>query len=71
MSEWVSVNDRLPGKKGRYWVGHDRGENQVFITQMAVYDPEKTKFRWLGSEPFSVILGVTHWRPLPPPPKKK
>lgn len=71
MSKWVSVHDRYPGTKGRYWVGHYRGDDQVFVTQMAVYDPEKTKYRWLGSEPFSVIVNVTHWMELPEPPRKE
>ena len=71
--KWVSCEDKMPKKKGRYWVCHYRGEDHLPVTQMAYFDPERTKFRWSGYEPFSVITGVTHWAEIPPPPvvKKK
>lgn len=71
--KWISCEDKMPKVKGRYWVCHYRGEDHLPITQMAYFDPSKDRYRWSGYEPFSVIVCVTHWMPLPEPPvvKKK
>lgn len=66
---WTSVDDHYPKYKGRYFVCHYRGENQINPVQVAIYDPEKDLRKWFGMEPFSVILGVTHWMRIPKPPE--
>jgi len=67
--EWISVNDRLPEEGGRYW---------CFLEHQN--DLGKSNFQWNCSfnETESVFSDstlndgeiVTHWMPLPEPPKK-
>ena len=62
-NEWISVKDRLPETKGRY-----------FICQEKEYYPESVNFypikidgsHWIN-DGFAVF--PTHWMPLPEPPK--
>lgn len=77
MSEWISVKDRLPDKTGRYLVLKNRiapdclGGNRADIVilrffvdkgfRMPTHIPE-----WINKE---INEEVTHWMPLPPPPK--
>ena len=82
MPRWISVKERLPEKDGDYlvWVclEEDVGEPfcGIFPFDANVpdfgrweeyYDPET--YGWSGSE-FLPIAGVTHWMPLPTPPKE-
>lgn len=69
MSEWISVEDRLPKHSLHYdvWQGGDRvidcfysEENKVF------YEYEKDHCGYWGWEEMD---DVTHWMPLPPPPE--
>ena len=66
-SEWISVEDRLPD-----W--EEKAVMQILIVRKAydtakeaMYNPNIKKFMSLG---FSVLEDVTHWKPLPQPPKQ-
>lgn len=70
MSEWISVKDGLPEVPQGY------EQVQVIIwsengLDVAWYQSNNNEFYdmagWLGSE----INGVTHWMPLPEPPKEE
>ena len=61
MSEWISVEDRLPGHDGMVlmWGTHT-------ITHIGFYSEVTGK--WFDSEDGEWLAGVTHWMPLPEPP---
>ena len=65
MNEWISVNDRLPEKNGEYivFVKFNLIPDKVMtIRYENRYEKDKEK-SW-------IIAGlVTHWMPLPEPPK--
>lgn len=60
MSDWISVNDLLPGDDGV--IVWDGGE--VSYAMIAVRD--EGGIYWYNNGPF--FQGVTHWMPLPKPP---
>ncbi len=60
--QWVSVEDRLPNKKGTYLVSF--GLNGNVATRMF-----KSGYWWGGIRPHSKNDCVSHWMPLPDPPK--
>jgi hypothetical protein len=72
--EWISVNDRLPedgdaiiayGK----WTGEIAGDMDYQVSS-GTWDA-KRKFVILDSDYYTAeLIGVTHWMPLPPPPKE-
>ena len=57
-SEWISVEDRLPEREGKYLTFTIKGEVQLnwFVSFLADAEPEFDYW-------------VTHWMPLPEPPK--
>jgi hypothetical protein len=67
MAEWIDVNERLPEEEGRYIVctknitGWKPLKNTVFICGYMFND-----FIYMGWE----NNPVTHWMPLPEPPKE-
>lgn len=62
--QWISVDDRLP--EGNVLVIDAYGEINV-----AFYDDSIEEF-WLSCDGTAVIIAdVTHWMPLPEPPKTK
>lgn len=63
---WISVKDILPEKSGHYLVYIQGGD--VYNIRLARYRAEKNK--WGTAEAYSYFEGVTHWMPLPEPPKK-
>ena len=58
MSEWISVEDRLPESGGRYLVILNNGQLCIAIWVAAYWA--------IGVD---TISNVTHWMPLPEPPK--
>jgi hypothetical protein len=61
--EWISVQDYLPDKEERvlcFWPKHFISQFQKFNTTIEVL---------LDKEGF-IRGGITHWKPLPKPPKK-
>lgn len=67
--DWISVEDKLPKKYG-YYLTHDKNNNFVAKdngTKIYRFYPKTKKFWWFGNiEP----EGITHWMPLPKPPKE-
>lgn len=63
MSEWISVKDRLPEENGRYLcIWEDCDKKNI----------DCVNFRD-GFFPWEELLGerlITHWMPLPEPPKE-
>lgn len=60
--EWIPVTERLPEKDGWYLV------SDGFISWTAMFLGEKTV--WAGNFKFG-LTGITHWMPLPEPPKEE
>ena len=65
---WISVKDRLPEKAGRYlcWFGLN-----VFCVgaDVATFVPEQKAF--MSLEYARELWNITHWMPLPEPPKEE
>lgn len=75
MSEWISVKDRLPEEHEDYIVvacdeGCQCGEGIWYSTVVVVADFYKGCWTWEhnGTE-YDISDIVTHWMPLPEPPK--
>lgn len=60
MSEWISVEDSLPEEAGLYNVVLDSGIVSARTFNEGVF--------WGGMRPIG--QSVTHWMPLPEPPKE-
>ena len=75
VQEWISVKDRLPEKDGCYIVtacdeGCSCGDGIWYDT--VVIEAEHYKGEWLWNEngtEYDITCFVTHWMPLPQPPK--
>lgn len=79
MSEWISVEGRLPESDDEFLVVA-YGEVRTCMFNPWLSDPSKNRehsYQWFeeldipnfGSERYNVG-GVTHWMPLPEPPKQ-
>ena len=66
---WISVKDRLPEVGGWYLCFKEAAFVPGLRTD--VHRWSATKEEWMGSEVGSRIVGVTHWMPLPEPPKEE
>ncbi len=69
MGEWISVKDRLPEKRGEYlcyfrYPGIDV-PSLNFICDVICQNTYQGSGRWLSD-----MNNVTHWMPLPEPPKE-
>ena len=64
---WISVEDKLPDKSNRYLVYFGKGIGTTTKTAYWL----RTKQKWMGSEAHSTITDITHWMPLPEPPKEE
>ena len=65
VDEWVSVKDRLPEESGYYLVFADIGRSEVLS-----YSKKYKAFNAFDdSYSESNVIPVTHWMPLPNPPK--
>ena len=66
IQEWIPVTERLPETFGEFTVAV-KTENGRMFSDYADYDPYKQSFRT------SMFIGlndvITHWMPLPTPPK--
>ena len=62
VGDWISVKDRLPEKRGDYLIYNTDG-----IVWPYWYNPEDK--RWYDNCGY-LTESVTHWMPLPEPPKK-
>ena len=62
VQEWISVNDRLPEKYAMVLIyDGDSVEPSLFFGDLGFYEADKYE-----ANPF---CGVTHWMPIPQPPK--
>ena len=62
MAEWISVKDRLPERSGNY-----------LVVEELKSGGKLTFMRWFNSNiptEFTYSPHVTHWMPLPEPPKE-
>lgn len=71
--EWVSVEDRLPETEGTYIVMTEKSwehtPNKVMTMEYEIKTlrgVEKRRWKWYNKLP---IWPVTHWMPLPEPPR--
>ena len=65
VQEWISVDDKLPEKSGYYLVFADNGRREVLS-----YSKKYQAFNAFDdaySEEY--VIPVTHWTPMPNPPK--
>lgn len=66
MSQWISVNDRLPKEKGEYLVAyHPCYWDNVSEGTVVGIDSFRGKTQWAKKK----YQRVTHWMPLPDPPE--
>ena len=75
VQEWISVKDRLPDKDGCYIVtacdeGCSCGDGIWYDTVVTEAEHYKGEWSWNenGTE-YDITDFVTHWRPMPQPPK--
>ena len=76
VQEWISVKDRLPDNKEHDWVLAQVVEDNGYM-----HIPKVMEYRQLRNDWFEETYGwlsehnglfsVTHWMPLPEPPKKE
>ncbi len=67
MNEWISVKDRLPHRDwDNYLLLSVKPYNTVIV---GWFDGNKFLHTSIGSELIMDLINVTHWMPLPEPPK--
>ena len=76
VQEWISVDDRLPDNKEYDWVLAQVVEDNGFMHIPTVMEYRQSKndwfeetYGWLSDH--NGAFTVTHWMPLPEPPKKE
>lgn len=74
VQEWISVDDRLPDNKEHDWVLAQVVEDNGFMHIPTVMEYRQSKndwfeetYGWLSDH--NGVFTVTHWMPLPEPPK--
>lgn len=68
MNKWISVEDRLPAETGAYLcatLDKAEGITDIFIHSFWVIE-HRDSINKFGCKPYQK---VTHWMPLPEPPK--
>ena len=65
VQEWVPVTEKLPEDGGLYLVVHRNKHNGSVSTAIETYIKSKIGEWWLND----YVYDVTHWMPLPEPPK--
>lgn len=69
MAKWTSIGDCLPERGGYYLVHQMNPKFKVSVIQLARFN--ETQEKWLGAQALCSLDYVTHWMPLPKPPKEK
>lgn len=68
--EWISVEDRLPELPYQYCIVYN--ENGYMEFQRAIWNQKLSCFVLYDPSKYEkLILHVTHWLPVPTPPRKK
>ena len=72
--QWISVDDRLPDNKEHDWVLAQVVEDNGYMHIPKVMEYRKSKNDWFGEtygwlSDHNGAFTVTHWMPLPEPPK--
>lgn len=75
MSEWISVKDRLPDNSEYNWVLASVQEDNGYRWIPKVMEYRESKNDWYSEETgwlsnHNGAFIVTHWMPLPKPPKE-
>lgn len=66
--KWISVNDRLPADSKKILVVNGHG----YISISALWRKDGSKWTWIDSAGhFNHVNDITHWMPLPEPPKEE
>ena len=65
VQEWISVEDRLPEKNGRYLTANKRWDDRISVFDLW-FD---SGFWYTDGEDDVFDFEVTHWMPMPKPPK--
>ena len=65
VKEWISVKDRVPKNSGHYLVVHQNKHDGSTSIAITAYIKCKIGEWWLND----YVFNVTHWMPLPQPPK--
>lgn len=84
MTEWVSVKERLPDKDGKYlcYCDYGYGSGEISVYSFAKNLSKVDKYDFMGEKRagwyfydsewgYSETGSVTHWLPLPKPPKER
>ena len=74
VQEWISVDERLPDNKEHDWVLAQVIEDNGYMHIPKVMEYRKSKNDWLDYtygwlSNYNGFFTVTHWMPLPEPPK--
>ena len=74
LNGWISVKDRLPDNKEHDWVLAQVVEDNGFMHIPTVMEYRQSKNDWFGGtygwlSDHNGAFTVTHWMPLPQPPK--
>ena len=65
VQEWISVTERLPEETGRYLTANKRGDDKIDVFDLW-FDGG---FWYIDDEDDMFDYEVTHWMPMPHPPK--
>lgn len=65
MNEWISVKDRLPNDKTEILCALKHSPDGYHI-----HDGFFIRGQWFDGHGFPFLFKVTHWQPLPEPPKE-
>ena len=64
---WISVEDELPPRERNILAVNGHGHIKV----LAFWKKEEKRWTWIEGSRFTHWNDITHWMPLPEPPKKK
>ena len=65
VQEWISVKDRLPQENGRYLTANKRWDDKINVFDLWF----NGGFWYVDGEDDVFDFEVTHWMPMPNPPK--
>ena len=65
--EWISVNDRLPEREGNGFIPCLMWRSDFNEVRIGMFNNVVKRFQ---TENFIIQSMITHWMPLPKPPKK-